>query len=83
MSPSYIARVQHVPCPFLLKLSSYRLQEVNQLQNVILLTEEVLLETLCFDFVTPNPHAELIDLFDAYQEDSRVQDYAWSIAHDS
>jgi cyclin K len=65
------------------KLSSSRTQEVNQLQNVILLTEEVLLEALCFDFVAPSPHAELIDLFDAYQEDSRVQDYAWSIAHDS
>ncbi|KAG2037220.1 cyclin-like protein [Suillus americanus] len=57
--------------------------EVDQLQNVILLTEEVLLEALCFDFVAPSPHAELIDLFDAYQEDSRVCDYAWSIAHDS
>lgn len=57
--------------------------EVDQLQNVILLTEEVLLEALCFDFVAPSPHAELIDLFDAYQEDSRVHDYAWSIAHDS
>ncbi|KAG1853696.1 cyclin-like protein [Suillus subalutaceus] len=57
--------------------------EVDQLQNVILLTEEVLLEALCFDFVAPSPHAELIDLFDAYQEDSRVYDYAWSIAHDS
>ncbi|KAG2349933.1 cyclin-like protein [Suillus weaverae] len=58
-------------------------REVDQLQNVILLTEEVLLEALCFDFVAPSPHAELIDLFDAYQEDSRVHDYAWSIAHDS
>jgi len=67
----------------LLKLSSYRRQEVDQLQNVILLTEEVLLEALCFDFVAPSPHAELIDFFDAYQVDSRVQDYAWSIAHDS
>jgi hypothetical protein len=67
----------------LLKLDSCRGQEVNQLQNVILLTEEVLLEALCFDFVAPSPHAELIDLFDAYQEDTRVQDYAWSIAHDS
>ncbi|KAG2368520.1 cyclin-like protein [Suillus spraguei] len=50
--------------------------EVDQLQNVILLTEEVLLEALCFDFVAPSPHAELIDLFDAYQEDSHI-------AHDS
>jgi len=67
----------------LFKLNSYHRQDVNQLQNVILVTEEVLLEALCFDFVVSSPHAELIDLFDAYQEDSRVQEYAWSIAHDS
>ncbi|EIW85209.1 cyclin-like protein [Coniophora puteana RWD-64-598 SS2] len=57
--------------------------EVEQQQTAILLTEEVLLEALCFDFVTSSPHAELVDLFSAHQADTTVQDYAWSIAHDS
>ncbi|KAH7916060.1 cyclin-like protein [Hygrophoropsis aurantiaca] len=57
--------------------------EVEKLQTAILLTEEVLLEALCFDFGTSSPHNELVDLFDAEHEDSQVQDYAWSIAHDS
>jgi hypothetical protein len=48
---------------------------------MILLTEEVLLETLCFDFVVENPHAELLNLFEANKDHPR--DYAWSIAHDS
>jgi len=48
---------------------------------MILLTEEVLLEAICFDFVIESPHAELIDLFDTYGDTAR--DYAWSIAHDS
>jgi hypothetical protein len=48
---------------------------------MILLTEEVLLEAICFDFITGSPHAALVDLFDTYGESCR--DYAWSIAHDS
>jgi cyclin K len=58
-------------------------QEVERLQNDILLTEEALLEVLCFDFVVDNPHTELVDLFDAHNEPPLLQDYAWSIAHDS
>ncbi|KIJ69436.1 hypothetical protein HYDPIDRAFT_79510 [Hydnomerulius pinastri MD-312] len=57
--------------------------EVEQQQTAILLAEEVLLEALCFDFVTSSPHVMLVDLFDAQQESARVQDYAWSLAHDS
>lgn len=52
-------------------------------QTSILLTEEVLLEALCFDFVVDSPHAELVDLFDAHEDENLVQDYAWSIAHDT
>jgi hypothetical protein len=58
-------------------------QEVEQCQNAILLTEEVLLEALCFDFVVENAHAELVDLFDAHPIDTVIQEYAWSLAHDS
>jgi hypothetical protein len=58
-------------------------QEVEARQNSILLTEEVLLEALCFDFVVDSPHVDLVDLFDSRTEDMIVQEYAWSIAHDS
>ncbi|KAF8559552.1 cyclin-like protein [Imleria badia] len=57
--------------------------EVEQQQTAILLTEEALLEALCFDFVTTSPHVILIDLFGTQQASTRVQDYAWSLAHDS
>ncbi|KAL4067601.1 cyclin-like protein [Scleroderma citrinum] len=57
--------------------------EVEKQQTLILLAEEVLLEALCFDFITISPHSILVDLFDAGQASTKVQDYAWSIAHDS
>ncbi|KAI6167045.1 cyclin-like protein, partial [Pisolithus thermaeus] len=57
--------------------------EVENQQSAILLAEEILLEALCFDFVTTSPHFILVELFDAGQTTSKVQDYAWSIAHDS
>lgn len=69
-------------CP-VTQLLSYSFQEVEQLQTAILLTEEALLEALCFDFVTASPHVILVDLFDMQQASTRVQDYAWSLAHDS
>jgi len=50
---------------------------------MILLTEEALLEALCFDFVVEGPHALLVDLYESHQSELRVQDLAWSIAHDS
>lgn len=52
-------------------------------QATILLTEEVLLEALCFDFVVESPHAELVELFDAHDDNHLIQEYAWSLAHDS
>ncbi|KAF9451053.1 cyclin-like protein [Macrolepiota fuliginosa MF-IS2] len=58
-------------------------KEVEQCQTAILLTEEVLLEAICFDFVVENPHSHLVDMFDAVSTDDLVQEYAWSIAHDS
>ncbi|KAK2466942.1 hypothetical protein APHAL10511_001200 [Amanita phalloides] len=58
-------------------------KDVEQLQATILLTEEILLEALCFDFVVSSPHADLVDLFDSCGTDTLLQDYAWSIAHDS
>ncbi|TRM59363.1 cyclin-like protein [Schizophyllum amplum] len=58
-------------------------QEVEKIGLDILHTEEYLLEALCFDFLIQNPHNDLIDLFDEAQSDPDLQDYAWSIAHDS
>ncbi|KAF7363419.1 Cyclin pch1 [Mycena sanguinolenta] len=58
-------------------------KEVEQCQTSILLTEEVLLEALCFDYVVESPHSKLVDLFDAHDEDAKVQECAWSFAHDS
>ncbi|KAF8894590.1 cyclin-like protein [Infundibulicybe gibba] len=58
-------------------------KEVESCQATILLTEEVLLEALCFDFVVDSPHAELVDLFDSRESDILMQEYAWSLAHDS
>ncbi|KXN82091.1 Cyclin pch1 [Leucoagaricus sp. SymC.cos] len=58
-------------------------KEVEQCQVTILLTEEVLLEAICFDFVVENPHPHLVDMFDAASTEDLVQEYAWSIAHDS
>jgi cyclin K len=62
---------------------NYVIQEVETRQISILFTEEVLLEALCFDFVVDSPHADLVDLFDSHSDDILVQEYAWSIAHDS
>ncbi|KAF9564661.1 cyclin-like protein [Agrocybe pediades] len=58
-------------------------KDVDHCQSAILLTEEVLLESLCFDFVVESPHAELLELFEALGSDMEVQEYAWSLAHDS
>ncbi|KAJ7449781.1 cyclin-like protein [Mycena latifolia] len=58
-------------------------KEVEQCQASILLTEEVLLEALCFDYVVESPHSKLVDLFDAHDDDITVQECAWSFAHDS
>ncbi|KAJ7685185.1 cyclin-like protein [Mycena polygramma] len=58
-------------------------KEVEQCQASILLTEEVLLEALCFDYVVESPHSKLVDLFDAHDDDMMVQECAWSFAHDS
>lgn len=59
------------------------MQEVDHCQAAILLTEEVLLEALCFDFNVESPHAELLDMFDTLGSSWTVQEYAWSLAHDS
>jgi len=57
-------------------------KELEQIQNTILATEEALLETLCFEFWVESPHVQLIQLLEVY-ESQALQDYAWSIAHDS
>ena len=60
------------------------MQEVVESQAAILLTEEVLLEALCFDFIVPTPHSDLVDLFDAQPEAAaQLEEFAWSIANDS
>lgn len=48
-----------------------------------MLTEEALLEALCFDFVVRSPHADLVDLLEARQETIEFEEYAFSIANDS
>ncbi|KAJ7172504.1 cyclin-like protein [Mycena filopes] len=58
-------------------------KEVELCQASILLTEEVLLDALCFDYVVESPHSKLVDLFNAHDGDIRVQECAWSFAHDS
>ncbi|XP_006458150.1 hypothetical protein AGABI2DRAFT_199478 [Agaricus bisporus var. bisporus H97] len=58
-------------------------KEVEQCQAAILATEEVLLEALCFDFVVDSPHSHLVDIFNGVSTEDQVQEYAWSIAHDS
>ena len=66
------------------KMDPFRFsQEIDEVSSQILAAEEVLLEALCFDFVIDSPHADLVDLFDAHDVAYRLQDYAWSIAHDS
>ncbi|CAK5277706.1 unnamed protein product [Mycena citricolor] len=58
-------------------------KEVDQCVAAILLTEEALLEAICFDYVIESPHSKLVDLFDARDEVTSVQNLAWSFAHDS
>lgn len=57
-------------------------QEIEHIQNTILASEEALLEVLCFDFWVENVHEHLIDLLEDWAPPP-LQDYAWSIAHDS
>lgn len=57
-------------------------QEVENIQSTILASEEALLEVLCFDFWVENVHEYLIDLLEDWAPPP-LQDYAWSIAHDS
>jgi cyclin K len=69
-------------------------QEIQDYQNVILATEEALLEAICFDFVIETPHEVLVDLIERYAGEitnqssngalgSSLCDIAWNIAHDS
>ncbi|KAI0361993.1 cyclin-like protein [Trametes cingulata] len=58
-------------------------KEVEECQTSILLTEEVLLEGLCFDFVVDSPQADLVDLFEACPNSPQIEECAWSIANDS
>ncbi|KAI0374792.1 cyclin-like protein [Pilatotrama ljubarskyi] len=58
-------------------------KEVEECQTSILLTEEVLLEGLCFDFVVDSPQANLVDLFEACPNSPHIEECAWSIANDS
>ena len=57
-------------------------QEIENIQSTILASEEALLEVLCFDFWVENVHEHLIDLLEDWAPPP-IQDYAWSIAHDS
>ncbi|KAI0031830.1 cyclin-like protein [Vararia minispora EC-137] len=58
-------------------------KEVDEISRAILMTEEVLLEALCFDFVVDSPHFDLVSLFETYEVPQAVQDHALSIANDS
>lgn len=79
---SKVRRVRSHDCLPILILDF--LQEVEECQTSILLTEEVLLEGLCFDFVVDNPHSELVDLYGAHPNNNpQIEECAWSIANDS
>lgn len=39
--------------------------------------------TLCFDFVVDTPHADLLDIFEAMSLPNNIQEYSWSICHDT
>jgi len=58
-------------------------KDVEESMTMILLTEEVLLEALCFDFVVESPHTSLVDLLEARAESEEIEDYAWTISNDS
>lgn len=62
------------------------IQDVQMRQDVILLTEEALLEALCFDFIVDPPHEILVDVLEKHmpdEVDKALCDVAWSLAHDS
>lgn len=55
-------------------------------QDVILLTEEALLEALCFDFIVDSPHENLVDILEEHmpeEVDKVLCDVAWTLANDS
>ena len=56
---------------------------MEECQTSILLTEEVLLEGLCFEFVVDSPQAHITDLYMAHPVDYQIQECSWSIANDS
>ncbi|KAH8099487.1 cyclin-like protein, partial [Cristinia sonorae] len=58
-------------------------REVEEAQTAILLTEEVLLEALCFDFVVESPQKDLVELFEGQEDVFEIQECAWSLANDS
>ncbi|KIY64925.1 cyclin-like protein [Cylindrobasidium torrendii FP15055 ss-10] len=58
-------------------------KEVENCQQVILQTEEVLLEALCFEFSVDNPHSILVDAFVEFSISPDVQEVSWTLAHDS
>ena len=70
------------------------MKEIQEYQNVILATEEALLEAICFDFVVETPHEILVDLIERFAGEVTKQspngalvpslcDIAWNVAHDS
>ncbi|KAH9934789.1 cyclin-like protein [Fomitopsis serialis] len=79
--------VAKVLCAKTLNLSAAEVpddhKDLEQYQNAILVTEEILLEGLCFDFVVESPHAELVDLFEVRQDTTELEECAWSVANDT
>ncbi|KAF8582682.1 cyclin-like protein [Ramaria rubella] len=57
--------------------------EIQRWQKNILATEEVLLDALCFDFIVDHPQAELVDLLAAFNAGETLEQYSWTIVHDS
>jgi hypothetical protein len=58
-------------------------QEFRRWTSAILAREELLVETLCFDFLVHHPHSILVDLLQSMPEDTILEDHSWSIANDS
>ncbi|CCL99142.1 uncharacterized protein FIBRA_01157 [Fibroporia radiculosa] len=76
MSPHHVARIDIADI-------ADDSKELEAYQTAILLTEEALLEALCFDFVVDSPHAELVDLFTTRRESNQFEECAWSMANDT
>lgn len=85
-SGTFLRILMYAPSSVFLKRtegSIHRRQDVDCWQSSILITEETLLEALCFEFVVESPHVEMLNMFESLQPGIELQEYAWSVTHDA